>query len=373
MDESSATRTPDDAALLLGRDRFGRGIPARGLQNGESSSDRPRILLLSANPADTARLSLDEELRDIRNELTKTLFGRKFDLDYRLAATFGDLAQYLLEAEATVVHFAGHGNTEGIALEDESGHARLVPTQALRAVFALPQINRNLRLVVLNSCFSEAQAGALAESADAVIGMASSVPDATARSFATGLYMALGSGVDVAGAFKLALAQVMIADLSGVQIPAMLVRAGIDPTTIQLLEVTSVESEAVAAASAIESAAPGVPGGTATPITKTDGTWQRTILLDAPLEVAQSQVERALAAMNSRKVSRRARDTFVARFGGWMPAAVDATEEMVIVLAKQATGGTEVSITSRSVQLMLSDWGRNDGFIKLFSSLLGIA
>ena len=52
----------------------------------------------------------------------------------------------------------------------------------------------NIRCVVLNACYSEAQAQAIAEAIDCVVGMTSAVGDDAAIEFATAFYRALGYG-----------------------------------------------------------------------------------------------------------------------------------------------------------------------------------
>lgn len=59
----------------------------------------------------------------------------------------------------------------------------------------------SVKLVVLSACYSEPQAAALVAHVDCVVGLASSIDDATARAFAIGFYGGLGDGDPVGVAF----------------------------------------------------------------------------------------------------------------------------------------------------------------------------
>jgi len=82
-------------------------------------SDTPStILVLSANPKDTAALRLDEELRDIREALKRAKHGAQFSMVYQPAVRLADLRRAMLEYDPEIVHFCGHGEGEnGLVLE----------------------------------------------------------------------------------------------------------------------------------------------------------------------------------------------------------------------------------------------------------------
>ena len=61
---------------------------------------------------------------------------------------------------------------------------------------------------MLNACYSEPQAAAIAEEIDCVVGMASDIEDAAAISFSAAFYQALGYGKDVATAFAAGCVQI---------------------------------------------------------------------------------------------------------------------------------------------------------------------
>jgi hypothetical protein len=79
----------------------------------------------------------------------------------------------------------------------------------------------NIRCVILNACYSEQQAGAIAEHIDCVIGMTEAIGDKAAISFASAFYQALGYGRDVKTAFDLGCVQIGLEDLEEHDIPVL--------------------------------------------------------------------------------------------------------------------------------------------------------
>jgi hypothetical protein len=86
-------------------------------------------------------------------------------------------------------------------LEDENGQVRLVETVALAGLFEV--FANRIECVVLNACYSEMQASAIAQHIPYVIGMSNEIGDKAAIKFATGFYSALGAGESVEFAYKL--------------------------------------------------------------------------------------------------------------------------------------------------------------------------
>jgi hypothetical protein len=121
---------------------------------------RAKILIVAANPKDTSRLRLDEEVREIEAALQRSQRRNQFSVKATWAPRTKDLRRALLDEQPYVVHFSGHGDPEGLVLEDAVGEAVIVPPKALEGLFNL--FRDNLRCVLLNACYSEAQATAIA-------------------------------------------------------------------------------------------------------------------------------------------------------------------------------------------------------------------
>jgi CBS domain-containing protein len=161
------------------------------------------ILILAANPVDTPRLRLDKEVREIESGLQRAKRRNEFELKPQLAPRPADVRRSMLDLRPNIVHFCGHGaGDDGIAFEDENGRAVLISTEALSGFFKL--FSDSVHCVVLNACFSQPQAEAIAEHIGSVVGMKKEIGDKAAIEFAVAFYDALGAGETIAFAYELA-------------------------------------------------------------------------------------------------------------------------------------------------------------------------
>jgi hypothetical protein len=161
-----------------------------------------KILILTANPKNTAQLSLDEEVKLIGESLTRARFRDRFEVVVQLAVGTKELRQSLLEHRPQIVHFSGHGAGEnGLVLQDDEGQMKFVTTDSLAGLFASFEYG-NIECVLLNACYSEIQAIAIHQVVDCVIGMNQPIGDKSAIQFAAGFYDALGSGSPYDEAYK---------------------------------------------------------------------------------------------------------------------------------------------------------------------------
>lgn len=171
-----------------------------------------KILILSANPKDTNKLRLDEEVRKIQAALKRANNREQFEIVTEWAVQVDDLRRALLDHQPTIVHFSGHGSgSTGLALENNSGQVQLVSTQSLARLFKLFQ--NKVECVLLNACYSEAQAEAIHQHIDYVIGMNRAIGDIAAIKFTVGFYDAMGAGRPYEDCFELGCASI---DLEGI-------------------------------------------------------------------------------------------------------------------------------------------------------------
>ncbi len=162
--------------------------------------DRVKILFVSANPAGTLQLKLDKEAREIEAKIRAAEYRDSLELITKWAVRPDDLLQALNQHQPHIVHFSGHGNpTEEIVLLDELGKAKPVSTKALVHLFRT--LKDNIRVVVLNACFSRPQAEAIAGEIDCAIGMMREIGDDAAITFAASFYRAIGFGRSIKRAF----------------------------------------------------------------------------------------------------------------------------------------------------------------------------
>ena len=180
------------------------------------------ILILTANPSDTSRLRLDEEVREIQEGLNLSAERDSFNVVSQWATRPDDLRRALLKYRPQIVHFSGHGaGSAGLLLENDLGNAKPVSSDALSLLFSLfPSVD----CVLFNACYSEVQADAIAKHIDHVIGMSDAMGDRAAIEFAVGFYDALGYGHPVPFAYELGLSAIALEGLDDVATPILKVR-----------------------------------------------------------------------------------------------------------------------------------------------------
>jgi tetratricopeptide (TPR) repeat protein len=159
------------------------------------------ILILSASPKGQYHLRLDEERRDIKEGLKLSRCREQFQVVTEDAVRPRDIQRAMLNINPQIVHFCGHGaGDNGLVFEDETGQIKLVDGEALAELFSF--FADDLKCVVLNACYSEIQANAIAQHIPYVIGMNQAVGDKAAIEFAVGFYDTLGAGKNIELAFK---------------------------------------------------------------------------------------------------------------------------------------------------------------------------
>lgn len=192
-----------------------------------------KILFLAANPKDTIRLRLDEEMRAIDEALLQAEFHDQFETEQQWAVRVADIQGHLLRHRPDIVHFSGHGSaTSEIVLEDDTGTSQPVSVRALSQLFAV--LKDNIKCVVLNACYSQPQAEAIAEHIDCVIGMSKAIGDEAAVDFAAAFYRALGFGKSIKVAFDLGCNQINLQGLNEQDTPKLLAKRR-DPKEIVLV------------------------------------------------------------------------------------------------------------------------------------------
>ena len=160
-----------------------------------------KILILAANPKQTDKLRLDEEVREIEEGLKRSRDRNSFEIISCWAVRPSDLRRALLDHEPHIVHFSGHGvGSKGLLLEDKQGKPKPVSGDSLAELFEL--FEKQVECVLLNACYSQVQANAIHQHINCVIGMNQAIGDRAAIEFVVGFYDGLGAGRSYADAFK---------------------------------------------------------------------------------------------------------------------------------------------------------------------------
>lgn len=149
-----------------------------------------KILFLTANPVELARLDLESETHDVRVAIERGARRDELQLQTAAGARLSDLQHLLDVHRPDILHFSGHGsNSRGeIALYADQGHCVPAPIEALAKTVA------SVRGVVLNACSSEAQARAIVSRGPWAIGMADAIQGDDARCFSRAFYSKLADG-----------------------------------------------------------------------------------------------------------------------------------------------------------------------------------
>ncbi len=197
------------------------------------STMKVKVLFVAANPTSTDRLMLDEEIREITRKIEISKYRNLLEVESMWAARPDDLLQGLNQHRPHIVHFSGHGSSTGeIILVDNSGSPKAVSTQALKALFTT--LKDNIRVVLLNACYSDIQAKAIVEVIDCVIGMNEAIGDQAAITFAASFYRAVGFGRSIKDAFDQGKTALLLEGIPEENTPELVVKAGNDPSQIVL-------------------------------------------------------------------------------------------------------------------------------------------
>ena len=172
-----------------------------------ASATKRKILFLSANPA-LDRLRLDTESRRIWEELEMADERDRYDYTTVSAVTPHHLTRILLKEKPYILHFSGHGTSEGLYLVDDTEAPVLASTEALQQLFSV--LGAGIGCLVLNACYSVSQANELARFIPQIVGTSSKVGDDAALDFSVGFYQAIGAGQGFPNAFTLGRALVRL-------------------------------------------------------------------------------------------------------------------------------------------------------------------
>ena len=128
------------------------------------------VLYLMSNPTKKHALSLDKEVKAVKAEITRSRFRDNIALHQSDAADFKDILNGLNDHGPQIVHFSGHGNTDGVAMDGgtvKRGKTCFVTFDILGKVFAATDNPPDV--VVLNACKSTGARKALLGTAKAII------------------------------------------------------------------------------------------------------------------------------------------------------------------------------------------------------------
>ena len=156
-----------------------------------TSNDKLKILMLTANPAGSYQLELEKEHSRITKKLQEKT--EQFSLIVHHAVNNTEFKELNETAKPNILHFSGHGDSNGIMLQnDDKNGSKLLTANALDALFEY-FIDEGIlfKAVVLNACYSEDQAKAIANHVPYVIASTTAISDEAAIAFSVGFYFKL--------------------------------------------------------------------------------------------------------------------------------------------------------------------------------------
>lgn len=159
-----------------------------------------KILFCAANPGDQRRIQPDVEFRKLKEQLERGKQRDHFEfLPIQLAVTTEELLRAMKD-KPNILHFAGHGSDEGILITNANNHSQPLPVEAMKMLFK--PLAGTLQIVLLNACYSAAQAEVISKYGMYVIGNNAKIDDPAAISFSVGFYLGMGEGETIEGALR---------------------------------------------------------------------------------------------------------------------------------------------------------------------------
>ena len=164
------------------------------------SNGKKAILYISATPTNVDNLQVDFEFKKIKASLEGGLNRDEFELlSPLMAVSLQDFLQAKHRYKPAIIHFSGHGLQDGLMFATSENVFQIIPTELLKEVFK--GIEAYAKLIVLNACYSSAQAKILSEKGIYVLGMNVPVTDTAAIDLADNLYRFISDGQTTEEAF----------------------------------------------------------------------------------------------------------------------------------------------------------------------------
>lgn len=177
------------------------------------------ILFLTSNPTPGARSKLSEEIQQIGSKVQVADYPNRVILHQRQFLRPEDLAVAIIAINPDIIHFSS--SIEGyLGFEDKSGEIHPIPSYTLEALFE--RMPHQLQCVVLQNCYSESQARAIAHHVKYVIGLKVGTNERAAIAFATNFYQAIGMGLTIEHAYRIAHTTLILEGFSDDLIPVLL-------------------------------------------------------------------------------------------------------------------------------------------------------
>lgn len=188
-------------------------------------TQKVKILFLAADPLNTSyRPRLGKELREIEDHIQISPYRNSFEIISRWAIRQTDLMKVLAASRPDIVHLTGHGNPEGVVLENNFGKMKLIKKQILADIFRAHK--QTIRIIFFNICYSTTYVDAFRDEIDFIVAMEKMIGDQTAIPFAASFYQHLAFGYSIEQAFNMAKVELKARSIREFKNPKLFVRPG---------------------------------------------------------------------------------------------------------------------------------------------------
>jgi TPR repeat protein len=205
-----------------------------------------KVLFFAADPLSSPpdgrdpRLRLDENVRQVRETVDAAPHRDALEVIDRWAVRTRDLVREMNRVHPQVVHFSGHGSSDGLVVVGSEGRgSHAVDAAGLTDLLRL--FRDDIQLVVLSACFSRPQAEAVAEVVGCAIGTPATISDDAAITFDATFYGAIAFGRSVQFAFDQARAQLRLDRIDEQEYPQLIVRQDVDASRLVLIPPTDTD------------------------------------------------------------------------------------------------------------------------------------
>ncbi len=180
-----------------------------GAPNLMSKAPSKSVLVLNASPRDETRLRLDEEARDLSEELQKVRDAKLvLNVVHHWAVRVDQIQTAILNSKPVVLHFSGHGGRGVLCFEDRLGNAKEITANAFEELCRL--CASSVECVVLSACYSDSIASGVSKHIRVVVGCDGSIADDASIAFSRAFYRALANGLAFRESFDWAVNEVRL-------------------------------------------------------------------------------------------------------------------------------------------------------------------
>jgi CHAT domain-containing protein len=200
------------------------------------SKKRLDVLYLMSNPIKRHVLRVDAEVSKVAEEIRRSRFRDNIALHQSPAANLDAIIRGLNDHRPRIVHFSGHGDRGGIAVDDggiNRARRQFVTFETLGRAFRATDTPPDV--VVLNACNSAGARKALLASAKAIVVMQDSISDVGAVAFATKFYGGIASGQSLRSSFEQGVIAIESVSLDETGTPALFTAGGVNAAKLKLV------------------------------------------------------------------------------------------------------------------------------------------